>query len=88
MPHPSYSADLAPSDSHLFVALRETLEGKGFRADNARSSNHKLFFLKQPNEAAQMMAWCIEVQGEYVQKLALLLINVFERFCKETTVYI
>jgi histone-lysine N-methyltransferase SETMAR len=34
LPHLAYSSDLAPSDFHLFDALKEALRGKRFRADD------------------------------------------------------
>jgi hypothetical protein len=34
LPHPAYSPDLVPKCFHLFGPLKETLEGKRFRADD------------------------------------------------------
>jgi histone-lysine N-methyltransferase SETMAR len=34
LPHPAYSPDLVPSDFHLFGPLKETVGGKGLRADD------------------------------------------------------
>jgi histone-lysine N-methyltransferase SETMAR len=33
LPHPPYSPDLAPSDFHLFSALKDTIHGKRFESD-------------------------------------------------------
>ena len=33
LPHPPYSPDLAPSDFHMFGALKEAMGGKKFRSD-------------------------------------------------------
>jgi len=33
LPHPAYSPDPNPSDFQLFGPIKETLEGKRFRAD-------------------------------------------------------
>jgi hypothetical protein len=33
LPHPLYSPDLAPSDFHVFGALKEDLSGRKFRYD-------------------------------------------------------
>ncbi|XP_023726045.1 histone-lysine N-methyltransferase SETMAR-like, partial [Cryptotermes secundus] len=33
LPHPPYSADLAPSDYHMFGPLKEVMGGKKFHSD-------------------------------------------------------
>jgi hypothetical protein len=35
LPHPPYSPDLAPSDFHLFVSLKDALRGAHFEDDNS-----------------------------------------------------
>jgi histone-lysine N-methyltransferase SETMAR len=50
LPHPPYTPDLAPSDSHVFGPLKEAMGGKSFRSDESRrcmsgcALNQKIFF--------------------------------------------
>jgi hypothetical protein len=76
LPHPACSSDLASSDFHLCLSLKEALGGKRFRANNEvkllcndgwTSNNFLRGIIKLPERWRR----CIEVQDEYVQKLVL-----------------
>jgi transposase len=42
LPHPPYSADLAPADYHLFSLLRDAIRGKKFEDDEELISDRDL----------------------------------------------
>ena len=48
VPHPPYSPDLAPSDYHLFRALKNFLRGQSFPDFNSLKSALETFFEQQP----------------------------------------
>jgi hypothetical protein len=89
LPHPAYSPDLVPSDSHLFSQLKESL-GRGrfrltmklnFLCNNGWMSNHKLFL-----NAARTAATVYRGAGKnrcYFLERKFLLIN----FIKASVLY-
>jgi len=73
--HPPYSPDLAPSDFHLFPALKKHLKGGHFLSDveviaavetwlDGQSSE---FFFNGLQKIEQRAKKCIELHGEYVE---------------------
>ncbi|GBM18709.1 hypothetical protein AVEN_9003-1 [Araneus ventricosus] len=74
--HPPYSPDLAPSDFHLFLKLKEFLVGKRFGSDeeleNAvttwlnelAAEDYDMGILKLVNRYDK----CLNVEGDYVEK--------------------
>lgn len=44
LPHPSYSCDIAPSDYHVFRALKQFLRNQHFRNDAEVENAVKMFF--------------------------------------------
>lgn len=50
IPHPPYSPDLAPSDYHLFRALKQYLRGKKFNDFSSIEADLNNFFEAQPSE--------------------------------------
>ena len=50
LPHPPYSPDLAPSDYHLFSALKNFLRGQSFSDFSALENSLENFFRQQPPE--------------------------------------
>ena len=50
LPHPPYSPDLAPSDYHLFRALKNFLRGQSFSDFSALENSLENFFRQQPPE--------------------------------------
>jgi hypothetical protein len=43
LPHPLHSLDFAPSDFHLFGALKDVIHGKGFKSDNDVTQEEKMW---------------------------------------------
>ena len=74
--HPAYSPDLAPSDFHLFRALKTDLRGRRFGDDKELKSAVDEWFNLKPQDffhagiAALEHRWskCIEVRGDYIEK--------------------
>ena len=74
--HPPYSPDLAPSDYHLFVPLREALRGRRFTSDQELkeavhawlAAQPKTFFSEGIKKLVQQWKKCIEKRGDYVEK--------------------
>lgn len=74
--HPLYSPDLAPSDFHVFSALKEAMGGKHFRSDKeVKTAVHdwlqtrpKDFFQRGIYALPKCWKTCIERQGDYVEK--------------------
>ena len=44
LPHPPYSPDLAPSDSHIFLSLQKFLNGKIFKNKHELENDITTFF--------------------------------------------
>jgi len=76
LPHPPYSADLAPSDYYLFSKLKSDFRGRKFLNDNeviAAVEEHfadkdKSFFLKGIEMLVDRCKKCIEVKEDYIEK--------------------
>lgn len=76
LPHPPYSPDLAPSDYHLFGAMKEALRGEHYGNDEEVKSAVRNWLRKQPPEFyeagihALIRRWnrAIERGGDYVEK--------------------
>ena len=74
--HPPYSPDLAPSDFHLFRAMKSDLRGKRFGDDEELISAVDQWFNSQSQDffhagiAALEHRWskCVEVRGDYIEK--------------------
>lgn len=75
--HPPYSPDLAPSDYHLFRNLKDSLRGQKFDSDESviRAIDDwfdqldKSFFLDGVKALEHRWEKCVELQGDYVEKL-------------------
>ena len=74
--HPTYSADLTPSDYYLFKNLKCHLRGTGF-ADNESleavveawfEGHDGEFFFQGINSSAEKWQKCIDVAGDYIAK--------------------
>ena len=76
LPHPPYSPDLAPSDYHLFVSLKEHLSGKFFRNNEEMIQDvqewlhwqPKDFFLSSICKLPDRWRKFITNRGDYVEK--------------------
>lgn len=76
LPHPPYSPDLAPSDFHLFPAMKLFLKGKRFPDDAALISEVTTWLEDQPGVFYKngvqncIKRWekCITLGGSYVEK--------------------
>ena len=76
MEHPPYSPDLAPSDFHLFVPLKEALRGRRFSCDDdVKAVVHqwlraqpKTFFADGIKKLVGRWEKCIAKQGDYIEK--------------------
>uniref|UniRef100_A0A3Q1F823 Tc1-like transposase DDE domain-containing protein n=1 Tax=Acanthochromis polyacanthus TaxID=80966 RepID=A0A3Q1F823_9TELE len=76
LPHPPYSPDLAPSDFHLFPAMKLFLKGKCFPDDAALISEVTSWLEDQPGVFYKnslqscIKRWekCITLGGSYVKK--------------------
>jgi hypothetical protein len=74
---PAHSPGLAPSDYHLFHALKGTLGGHRFATDqHVQEDVHSLlrnmsktFFSEGMNKLMACWNVCIEKQGHYIEKL-------------------
>nr|CDJ91034.1 Transposase domain containing protein [Haemonchus contortus] len=74
LPHPAYSADLAPSDYHLFRALKNHLSGKKFDERRQVENGIDHFFSSQPPEfwkrgiekLPERWAQVIDNNGDYI----------------------
>ena len=75
--HPPYSPDLAPTDYHLFLGLKKQLKGRHFSSDaeviavaetwlDAQISE---FLLSGLQKLEQWAKKCIELRGEFVEKI-------------------
>ena len=75
--HLPYSPDLAPSDFHLFRFLKESLRGQKFDSDENvihaiddwGEGLHESFFLDGVKALERRWAKCVELRGDYVEKL-------------------
>jgi len=73
--HPPYSADLAPSDYHLFPGLKKQLKGRHFSSDVEVIAAAETwldrqlseFFLSGLQKLEQWVKKCIELRWEYVE---------------------
>ena len=76
LPHPPYTPDLAPSDYHLFGAMKELLRGKHYENDEKVKTAVKKWLCEQSPEFyeagihALVRRWnsAIERGGDYVEK--------------------
>ena len=74
--HPAYSPDLAPSNYHLFVPLKDALRGRKFSSDESvQKAVHqwlcdqpKTFFSDGIYKLVDRWNKCIEMGGDYVEK--------------------
>src|SRR5258705_229407 len=75
-PPPPYSPDLAPSDYHIFGALKDSLGGRKFASDEeVKEAVHewlhtrpKNIFLAEIQAFPKRWATCITRVGDYVEK--------------------
>ena len=73
--HPPYSPDLAPSDYHLFPALKKQLKCRHFSsyaeviaaAETWLDGKHSNFFSSVLQKLEQRAKKCIELRGKYVE---------------------
>jgi histone-lysine N-methyltransferase SETMAR len=77
LPHPPYSPDLAPSDYHLFPSMKDPLRGIKMR-DLEELKHHvstwchrtpTSFFADGIRKLEQRWQKCVELSGEYIEKL-------------------
>src|SRR5258705_13985810 len=76
IPHPPYTPDLAPSDYHLFGAMKKPLRGKRFADQTALQQAVRTWRRNVPQQWYQdglrrlPKRWkkCIAVKGGYVEK--------------------
>lgn len=76
LPHPPYSPDLAPSDYHLFSALKQPLRGHHFASlDDMKSAVNTWiretppsFFESGIKKLKERWQKCIKLNGEYIEK--------------------
>ncbi len=75
IPYPSYSPDLAPSDYHLFPALKQALEGQKFNTDELKSyilqwfkNLAENFFMIGIEKLIKSVVKCININGSYAEK--------------------
>jgi transposase len=76
LPHPPYSPDLAPSDYHLFGAMKRVLGGKRFRNNEEVIVAMQSWIHKQPKTFLETgikklpERWhkCMAVNREYIEK--------------------
>jgi len=74
--HPPYSLDLAPSDFHLFVPMKEHVRGQKFADDNEvmetvkswLKATPKSFFLEGIRKLVDRWTKCVVKHGQYVEK--------------------
>ena len=75
-PHPPYSPDLAPSDFHLFPALKKSLGGQKFSTDAELQEAVKKWFQRQDaqffedgiHKLLTRYQKCVQLGGDYVEK--------------------
>jgi histone-lysine N-methyltransferase SETMAR len=75
--HPPYSPDLAPSDFHLFRLLKDSLRGQVFESDEVViqaindwvEGQEQTLFLEGVNGLEHRWEKCVELRGDYVEKL-------------------
>jgi len=75
--HPPYSPDLAPSDYRLFPGLIKQLKDRNFSSDaeviaaaeTCLDGQPSEFFLSGLQKLEQRAKKCIELHGEYVEKI-------------------
>jgi len=75
--HPPYSLDLAPSDYHLFPGLKKQLKGCHFLSnveviaamETWLDRQPSAFFLSGLQKLEQWAKMCIELCGEYTEKI-------------------
>jgi [histone H3]-lysine36 N-dimethyltransferase SETMAR len=75
--HPPYSPDLAPSDFHLFRLLKDSLRGRVFESDEVVikaindwfEDQEPIVFLEGVNALEHRWEKCVELRGDYVEKL-------------------
>lgn len=78
LPHPPYSPDLAPSDFHLFSALKKPLRGKHFADEEDMKRAVTQWVRKTPRDffsdgirrLSNRWRKCLSLKGEYVEKYA------------------
>jgi hypothetical protein len=83
LPHPAYSPDLAPSDSHLFPKLNKDLKHQNLNSDEeAKAAVHQWFPEKEKDlfkngieKLVECWQKCIEVGGDYVEKRLCTVVN-------------
>ena len=76
LPHLAFSPDLAPSDFHLFVPLKDTFHGRRFVCETELKSAvneviktmSKDWFEEGIKKVAEGWRKCIDLQGDYVKK--------------------
>ena len=76
MHHPQYSADLAPSDYHLFPYLKQHLCGKRFSTNDELKyvteqwlkEQSELFYFTVIEKLWQRYKLCIDKGSDYVEK--------------------
>jgi histone-lysine N-methyltransferase SETMAR len=67
--HPPYSADLAPSDFHLFLHLRKYLAGKKFDDDDELQEEVMTWFYDSGIQKLDpRLNKCLDNAGNYVEK--------------------
>ncbi|GFY15653.1 histone-lysine N-methyltransferase SETMAR [Trichonephila clavipes] len=73
--HPPYSPDLAPSDFHLFPALKKNLAKRRFVSNTEVKQAVKRFRMQSPEFLLEgflkLIKWydkCLNVLGTYVEK--------------------
>jgi hypothetical protein len=84
--HPSYSPDLAPSDYHVFGTRKEALRGRRFHSDDEMKkavhsvfdNKQKLFFSTGIQKLVERCEKCIAKGGDYVGKLHLTWICIYD----------
>ena len=77
--HPPYSPDLAPSDYHLFLALKEHVGGHRFQCDEDVNNAVKLclntqdtsFYQSGIGKVVQRLDKCLNRHRDYVKKLSV-----------------
>ena len=75
--HPPYSPDLAPSDFHVFLSLKDSLHGQTSESDetviqaiNDQSEQlDEKFFIDGVKSLGRRWEKCIVLEGDYVEKL-------------------
>lgn len=76
IPHPPYSPDLAPSDFHLFGALKKPLRGKHFASVEEMQTEinqwvrttSKDFFENGLKSLTKRWQKCVQLRGDYIEK--------------------